>query len=133
MELEVPSAIGLTTELTVTLTQKTTVLHLFLLFCCSQKKVHAGHYWGFEYGTSILVLMNGTVKGTRGRGRQKMRWEDNNKEWTGMDFASSARATKNRTRWQGIVAKLSWWHDDLRILKDRNRIEFFSAYRLNAY
>ena len=31
------------------------------------------------------------------RGRQK-RWEDNIKEWTGMDFASSIRAAEKRTR-----------------------------------
>ena len=41
------------------------------------------------------------------RGRQKKRWEDNIKEWTGMDFASSTRAAENRTRWKGIVANSS--------------------------
>ena len=41
------------------------------------------------------------------RGRQKKRWEDNIKEWTGMDFDSSARATENRTRWRGVVANSS--------------------------
>ena len=45
----------------------------------------------------------GTVKGKRKRGRQKKRWEDNIKEWTGMDFASSIRAAENRTGWKGIV------------------------------
>ena len=30
-----------------------------------------------------------TVKGKRKRGSQVKRWEDNIKEWTGMDFASS--------------------------------------------
>ena len=29
-------------------------------------------------------------------GRQKKRWEDNIKEWTGMDFASSTRSAENR-------------------------------------
>ena len=33
--------------------------------------------------------------------------EDNIKEWTGMDFASSTRAAENRTRWKGIVANSS--------------------------
>ena len=33
--------------------------------------------------------------------------EDNIKEWTGMDFASSTRAAENRTRWKGIVANAS--------------------------
>ena len=41
------------------------------------------------------------------RGRQKKRWEDNIKEWTGMDFASSTRAAENRSRWKGIVANSS--------------------------
>ena len=31
------------------------------------------------------------MKGKRKRGRQKKRWEDNIKEWTGMDFVSSTR------------------------------------------
>ena len=43
----------------------------------------------------------------RRRGRQKKRWEDNIKEWTGMDFASSTRADENRRRWKGAVAKSS--------------------------
>ena len=44
---------------------------------------------------------------TKKRGRQKKRWEDNIKEWIGMDFASSTTAAENRTRWKGIVAKSS--------------------------
>ena len=41
------------------------------------------------------------------QGRQKKRWEDNNKEWKGMDFASLTRAAENRSRWKGIVANSS--------------------------
>ena len=48
------------------------------------------------------TILQGTVKGKRGR--QKNRWEDNIKEWTGMDFASSTRAAENRSRWKRIVA-----------------------------
>ena len=40
------------------------------------------------------------------RGRQKKRWEDNIKEWIGMDFTSSTSAAENRTRWKGIFANL---------------------------
>ena len=40
-------------------------------------------------------------------GTQKKRWEDNMKEWTGMDFASSTRAAENRTRCKRIVANSS--------------------------
>ena len=53
------------------------------------------------------TILQGTVKGKRKRGRQKKRWEDNIKEWTGMDFASSTWAAENRTRWKGIVANPS--------------------------
>ena len=53
------------------------------------------------------TILQGTVEGQRKRGRQKKRWEDNIKEWTGMDFASSTRAAENRTRWKGIVANSS--------------------------
>ena len=53
------------------------------------------------------TVLQGTVKGKRKRGRQKKRWEDNSKEWTGMDFASSTRAAENRSRWKGIVANSS--------------------------
>ena len=40
----------------------------------------------------------------------KRRGEKNIKEWTGMHFASSARAAKNRTKWKGIVASSSVVH-----------------------
>ena len=50
---------------------------------------------------------NPTGHSERKRGRQKKRWEDNIKEWTGMDFATSTRAAENRSRWKGIVANSS--------------------------
>ena len=47
------------------------------------------------------------MQGKRTKGRQKKRREDDIKEWTGMDFASSAWTAENRTRWKGIVVKSS--------------------------
>ena len=47
------------------------------------------------------------MKGKGKRGGQKKRWEDNIKEWTGMDFASSTRAAENGKRWKEIVANSS--------------------------
>ena len=39
---------------------------------------------------------------------KKRRWEDNIKEWTGRDFASSLRAAvENSTSWKWVVAKSS--------------------------
>ena len=37
------------------------------------------------------------MKGARRRGRQKKRWDDNIKEWTGMEFGGSGRAGKDGT------------------------------------
>ena len=53
------------------------------------------------------TVLQGTVKGARNRGRQKKRWEDNIKEWTGMGFGDSLRAAEDREGWKGIVATLS--------------------------
>ena len=53
------------------------------------------------------TILHGTMIGKRSRGKQKKRWEDNIKEWTGMDFASSTRAAEDRTRWKGVVVKSS--------------------------
>ena len=53
------------------------------------------------------TILQGTVKEKRKRDRQKKRWEDNIKEWTGMDFVSSTRAAENRTRWKRIIANTS--------------------------
>ena len=52
----------------------------------------------------------GDSKGARRRGRQKKRWEDNIKEWTGMGFGDSLRAAEDRERWKGIVATSSVVH-----------------------
>ena len=53
------------------------------------------------------------------RCRQKKRWEDNIKEWAGIDFVSSSRAAENRIIWKGIVANSSVVPDDLPRLWDR--------------
>ena len=53
------------------------------------------------------TILQGTVKGKRKRDKQKKRWEDNIKKWTGMDLASSTRAAENRSKWKGIVANSS--------------------------
>ena len=37
------------------------------------------------------TILQGTVKGGRRQGRQRKRWEDNIREWTGLEFAKSQR------------------------------------------
>ena len=51
--------------------------------------------------------MQGTVKGERRQGRRRKRWEDNIREWTGLEFAKSQRAVENRGKWRKLVAKSS--------------------------
>ena len=63
--------------------------------------------------------MLGTVKGGRRHGRQKKRWEDNIRKWTGPEFAKSQRAVENREEWRKLVAKLSRVPQQPSRLRDR--------------
>ena len=51
--------------------------------------------------------LQGTVKRGRRQGGQRKRWEDNIREWTGLEFGKSQRAVKNRETWRKLVAKSS--------------------------
>ena len=42
------------------------------------------------------VILQGTVKGGRRQGRQRKRWKDNIREWTGLEFTESQRAMEYR-------------------------------------
>ena len=44
------------------------------------------------------TILQGTVKGGRRQGRQKKRWGDNIREWTGLEFGKSQRAVENRQK-----------------------------------
>ena len=50
--------------------------------------------------------MQGTVKRGRSQGRQKKSWEDNIREWTGLELAKSQRAAGNREKWRKLVVKI---------------------------
>ena len=51
------------------------------------------------------TTLQGTVKGGRRQGGQRKRWEDNIREWTGLEFGKSQRAVKNRGKLRKLVAK----------------------------
>ena len=53
------------------------------------------------------TILQGAVKGGRRQGRQKKRWEDNIREWTGLEFAKSQGAVENREKWRKLVVKSS--------------------------
>ena len=56
------------------------------------------HWYGHVSRPSGLAktILQGTVKGRRRQGRQRKRWEDNIRKWTGLGFAKSRRAVENR-------------------------------------
>ena len=53
------------------------------------------------------TILQGTVKGGRIQGRQRKRWEDNIREWTGLEFGRSQRAVEDKGKWRKLVAKSS--------------------------
>ena len=53
------------------------------------------------------TILQGTVKGGRRQGEQRKRWEDNIREWTGLEFGKSQRAVENREKRRKLVAKSS--------------------------
>ena len=53
------------------------------------------------------TILQGTVKGGRRQGRRRKRWEDNIREWTGLEFGKSQKAVENRENWRTLVAKSS--------------------------
>ena len=62
-------------------------------------------WYGHVFRSSGLAktMLQGTVKGGR-QGRQRKRWEDNTREWTGLEFGKSQRAVENREKWRKLVA-----------------------------
>ena len=53
------------------------------------------------------TILQSTVKGGRRQGRQRNRWEDNIRGWTGPEFCKSKRAVENREKWRKLIVKSS--------------------------
>ena len=108
---------------------------LWLLTCDLDSHVKLRLYSHISrYSGMAKAILQGTVKGARRRGRQKI-WEDNIKEWTGMEFGDSLRAAKDRKWGKGIVATLfvvPWWPlSEMRWLKKMckwTNFSYFSIY-----
>ena len=73
--------------------------HEDLLTIVKRRKLN---WYGHVFRSSSLAktLLQGTVKGERRQGRQKKRWEDNIREWTGLEFAKSNRTMESRDKWR---------------------------------
>ena len=72
-------------------------------------KRHKLQWYGHVSHSSGLpkTILQGTAKGGRRQGRQRKRWEDSIREWTGLEFSKSQRAVENREKWRKLVAKSS--------------------------
>ena len=105
------------------------ILHISYKDCATSEEVHAKiqkaigphedllttvtrrklQWYGHVSRSSGLAktILQGTVKEGRRQGRQRKRWEDNIREWIGLEFAKSQRAMENREEWRNMVAKSS--------------------------
>ncbi|GFO24297.1 UDP-glucuronosyltransferase 2a1-like [Plakobranchus ocellatus] len=71
--------------------------------------------------------MHGTVNGGRRRGRQKKRWDDNVREWTGLELRNNLRKAEDREEWKAVVNRSSAAPRPIPDLKDRlNECPLFS-------
>ena len=52
------------------------------------------------------TILQGTVKGGRRQGGQRKRWEDNIREWRGLEFGKFQSAVENREKWRKLVCKI---------------------------
>ena len=86
--------------------QKAIGPHEDLLTIVKRRKLQ---WYGHVFRSSGLAktILQGTVKGGRRQGGQRKRWEDNTREWTGLEFAKYQRAVENRGKWRKLVAKSS--------------------------
>ena len=80
--------------------------HEDLLTTVRRRKLQRYGHVSRSSGLSKTILQ-GTVNGKRRQGRQRKRWEDNIKEWTGLEFAKSQKAVENREKWRKLVVKSS--------------------------
>ncbi|GFO45693.1 UDP-glucuronosyltransferase 2a1-like [Plakobranchus ocellatus] len=69
--------------------------HVNFLTIVRQRKLK---WYGHTTRSSGLpkTIMQGTVNGGRRRGRQEKRWEDNIREWTGLELRNILRKAEER-------------------------------------
>ena len=73
-------------------------------------------WYGYVSRSSVVAktILQGTVKEGRRQGRQRKRWEDNIREWTGLEFGKSQRAVENRENGENLVQNHLWCPNDPR-------------------
>ena len=72
-------------------------------------KRHKLQWYGRDSHWSGLAktMCQGTVKGRGRQGRQRRLWEDNIREWTGLEIVKPERAAENKEKWRKLLVKTS--------------------------
>jgi hypothetical protein len=59
-----------------------------------------------KHNSILKDILEGKIQGKSSRGRQRLKWTDNIKEWTGKTLAVSTIKSRNRVEWWSIVCKV---------------------------
>ena len=80
--------------------------HTDLLTIVKRRKLQ---WYGHVFRSPGLAktILQGTVKGGKRQGRQRKRWEDNIREWTGLEFFHVPEDSGERGKMRKLVAKSS--------------------------
>ena len=78
--------------------------HEDLLTIVKRRKLQ---WYGYVARSSGLAktILRGTVKRGPRQGGQRKRWEDDIREWTGLEFGKSQRVVESREKWRKLVVK----------------------------
>ena len=87
--------------------------HEDLLMIVKRRKLQWYGHVSRSLGLARIILQ-GTVKGGRRQGRQRKRWEDNIREWAGLELAKSQRAVENRENGGNWLWNHLWCPNDPR-------------------
>ena len=92
--------------------------HEDLLISVKRRKLK---WYGHVKRSSGLAktILQGTVQGGKRRGRQRKRWEDNIKEWTGLVWNIILRKAKDFEEWRKLVVKSTVVRQRSARLRDR--------------
>ena len=87
--------------------------HEDLLIIVKRRKLQWYGHVSRSSGLAKTILQS-TVKGGRRQGRQKKKWEDIIREWTGLEFTKSQRAVEKRKNGGNWLLNHLWYPNDPR-------------------
>ena len=73
-----------------------------------QRKLrYAGHILRGSRGELPNAILEGLIEGSLARGRQRGKWSDDIKWWSGTgSYVGEKRAAENRIKWRALVTNL---------------------------